>query len=148
MSIADELAKLESLRDRGTLSESEYEAAKARTLAGSASAEASGTGGSHTALWALVIVVFLAGAGIVAFLAEASATLQLIAGSAAVLAGLAGAVLAAMEDVGLLAIGGLGLGALVVGAVVFAGLAPVLIPAVIGVLAVGALVTWIGGLMG
>ncbi len=143
MSVADEIEKLRRLRESGSLTDEEFEAAKQRAISGTAPASAD-NGGTHRALWALVVAVLLAGAGVVFFLHEAGETLKLIAGTAAVAAGLAGAALGAMEDLGVLAIGAFGLGAIAIGAVVFVGLAPVIIPVALAVLAVVAIWAWLG----
>lgn len=146
MTVAAELEKLKALRDAGDLSEAEFETAKARVLAGATAAPAEG-GGVSRALWALVIVVVVAAGAALVIVDGLSRSLELIAGCLGILAAAAGAVLNVMEDASIAGIAGFCAVGIAVAAVVFAGLAPVLIVAALVLLPIGLLWGWISGLM-
>jgi len=141
MSISGELERLKAMHADGTLSDAEYAAAKRRVLAGG---KARDRGSLGWALWALIVVVVVAAGAVLLMLDEINRSVQLIAGGVGVLAGAAGAALAVAEAVSLPAAFGFGLAALAIGAVAFAALSPILIPAALVLLAVAAVWTWFG----
>lgn len=147
MSISTELERLKALHADGTLTDAEFEAAKARLLSQDRPARAD-RGSLSWALWALVVVAFLGAAGIIVVLDQASQSLRVAAGAAALAAGTLGGILSVMEDFSGVAIGGLGLGAVAIAAIAFTGAGPVLLLGVVAVLAVGAAVSWFGDLFG
>jgi hypothetical protein len=143
MSVADEIEKLSRLKQAGTLSPEEFETAKSRLLAGTPPpARREERSGIGLALWVLVGVVFVGAAGLLVLIDEASESLRMIAGAAALGAGTLGGILAVMEDFSFAVTGGLGLGALCLAAIAFTGAGPILILGLLAVLACGAVVTW------
>ncbi len=145
MAVADEIEKLKRQHAEGTLTDAEFAAAKAKLLA---ARDESGGRGVSRALWALVIVVLVAAAAAVFLLGEAGQQLKIIAGAAALCAGLLGSVLAGLEDIGILAIGALALGAVAIALVAFAVVAPWVLLVALPVLAIGALWAWMGDVIG
>lgn len=144
MSAADEIEKLRLRKQAGSLSEAEFEAAKTRALeAGPARREAEGSRGISRGLWAFVVVV-LAGAGAaLVMLDEISRSVQIIAGGAGIVAAAAGCVMSVAEDLSITAVFGFGLAARAIGAVAFAALSPILIPAALVLLALVTAREWI-----
>jgi hypothetical protein len=141
MSISGEIEKLKAQHAAGTLTDAEFAAAKQRVLAGGKPRDRGGLG---WALWALIVVVIVAAGAVLVVLDEISRSVQMIAGGVGLLAGAGGAVMAVAEDLSLTAAIGFGLAALAIGAVAFAALSPILIPAALVLLAVAAVWTWFG----
>ena len=147
MSLATELEKLKALHADGTLSDAEYEAAKARLISGAAStAKADGQSGTGWALWTLVVVVVIAAGAALFMLDEINRSVQMIVGGVGLVAAAAGSVLSLTEDLSMTALCGFGLAGLAIGAVAFAALSPILIPAALVVLVIGMVWAWFGDL--
>lgn len=148
MSIADEIAKLERLRADGTLSQPEFEAAKQKALSGASIRSGSGDSGVGRVLWVLVIVVVVAAGAVLFALDGISQQLKLVSGGVGVLAAAAGGVMSVMEEVGTVGTLAFVVLGLAIGAVAFLAAAPIVLPVVLVVAAVGAGIAWFGDIFG
>jgi len=146
MAVAEEIERLKALRDAGTLSEAEFEEAKAKALRPGPSAPAGSTSGRGTrwAIWTLVIMVAGAAAAALYFLDSMSRSLELIAGGVGVVAAAAGAVMSVTEDLSITGLVGFIVIGLAIGAVAFAAMAPVLLLAALIIFPVVIIWGWIG----
>jgi hypothetical protein len=142
MSISGEIEKLKAQHAEGTLSDAEFAAAKKRVL--SRHGPQRDRGGLNWALWTLVVVVVVASGAALAMLDEISRSVQMIAGGVGLVGAAAACVMSVAEDLSLTAAFGFGLAGLAIGAVAFAALSPILIPAALALLAIGALWSWFG----
>jgi hypothetical protein len=145
MSVSREIERLKALRADGTLSDAEYEAAKAKALGGAVPrVEARrARGGTSWALWVLLVVVVVASGAVLVMLEEISRSVELVAGGVGVLAAAGGAVMSVMEDVSVAGVLAFALVGAAIGAVVFAAMAPVLIVAALVALPVALAWGWI-----
>ncbi|MGF1501024.1 MAG: SHOCT domain-containing protein [Paracoccaceae bacterium] len=126
MSLSEELKRLEELRDTGTLTEAEFEAAKKKTLEGRQESP-SGSQSTPWAIWALVIVVAVGAGGMLYFLDGISRSLELVVGSLGVVAAAAGTVMSVTEDFSIMGVIAFIVLGLAIGAVAFAAMAPVIL---------------------
>lgn len=146
MSISGELERLKAMHANGTLSDAEYEAAKAKALGGAET----GRRERSSLVWAirvLMVVVVVAAGAILVMLDDMSRSLEIMAGGVGVLGAAAGAVMSVVEDASFGEIAVFGIAGLAIGAVVFAGLAPVVIVVGLVLLPIGLLWSWIAEFM-
>ena len=146
MSISGELERLKALHAEGTLSDAEYQAAKAKALG----SPAPGRRERSSLVWAvraLVVVAVVAAGAVLVMLDDISRSLEVIAGGVGLLGAAAGAVIGVMEDASLGEVAVFAVVGLAIGAVVFAGLAPIVIVVALVLLPIGLLWNWIAELI-
>ncbi|MEL6219803.1 MAG: SHOCT domain-containing protein [Pseudomonadota bacterium] len=146
MSIADEVEKLERLRADGSLTDAEFEAAKKKLL--TKPAPKSENSSISSVLWVLVVVVVVAAGAVLFLLQDISESVRLAAGGAGVLAAVSGSVMGMMEDASFLTILLVSVCGIAIGAVAFLAVAPIVLPVVLVVAAVGAAWAWFGDITG
>lgn len=142
MSIAEDIEKLKAQHAEGTLTDAEFAAAKGRLLSGAGAAR--NRGGVGWVLWTLVVVIVVASGAALFLLDEINRSVQMIAGGVGVVAAAAGAVMSVAEDISLTGAIGFGLAGLAIGAVAFAALSPILIPAALILFASAGIWAWLG----
>ena len=142
MSVSGEIEKLKAQHAEGTLTDTEFAAAKQRVL--SRGGPERDRGGHGRALWALVVVVIVAAGAALVMLDEINMSVRMIAGGVGAVAAAAGCVMSVAEDLSLTAAVGFGLAGLAIAAVAFAALSPILIPAALILLAIAAVWAWFG----
>lgn len=149
MAVAREIERLEALRKAGSLTDAEFETAKAKALQAAAPAQARrGSGGVSWALWALVIVVAAGAAAALVMLDGMSRSMEIIAGCLGVVAAAAGTVMSAMEEFSIGGIVAFAVIGVAIGAVAFAALAPVLIIGALIVFPIALVWAWMGDIFG